>query len=444
MLKLTSLLGKGGMGSVWLGEHFGLGTTVVVKFLADEHASNEEAVTRFKREAAASIQVKSPHVVQVFDHGVTQWGAPYIVMERLEGQDLGKVLANGPLPPREVAEIVRQVARALSRAHPAGVVHRDLKPDNIFLCDAGEGEAFVKILDFGIAKVNDKLSAKTQTGAVFGTPFYMSPEQILGTGTDPTTDLWSLAVVAFEALTGKRPFEGETVGAVTLAIHTTKPTPRKHKPLLPQALDAWFEKAFAKEKVNRHASAKELADTFAEAISGAASAPAVISFRAPMASMVDESSPSISAHSSSPPAMGSTQLASTTGLNVGKREVKRERKMWPFVAGGSLLLGAVAAFALRGSGTPAKVDPVKGAAPPSSVHVVPPVREDAPIPQASVSAPPAPSEEAPTFDNPTAPAGPGATAHKGAKLPQPVIKTTGSAKSTSSPRPTGSYGGDIR
>jgi eukaryotic-like serine/threonine-protein kinase len=434
------------MGSVWLGEHSGLGTTVVVKFLADEHASNEEAVARFKREAAASIQVKSPHVVQVFDHGVTTWGAPYIVMERLEGQDLGKVLALGPLPPSEVAEIVRQVARALTRAHPIGVVHRDLKPDNIFLCDAGEGEAFVKILDFGIAKVSDKLTAKTQTGAVFGTPFYMSPEQIVGTGTDPTTDLWSLSVVAFEALTGKRPFEGETVGAVTLSIHTTKPTPRTHKPLLPQALDAWFEKAFAKDKADRHTSAKELAETFSEAISGAASAPAIISFRAPMPSIVDQSSAQLAAHSSVLPAMGSTQLESTTGLNVGKSEPKRERKMWPLVAGASLLLGALGAVALRGVMGP-KVEPVKGVAVParSGQIAAPPILETAALPQAAGGAPSVVATELhPTFDAPTTAAAPGSTAYKGAKPSQPVVKTTSSAKSTSSTRPTSSYGGDIR
>jgi eukaryotic-like serine/threonine-protein kinase len=378
-VRLTEILGKGGMGAVWLGEHSGLGARVVVKFLMDEHAKNPEAVARFKREAAASIQVKSPHVVQVFDHGVSDFGAPYIVMEHLEGQDLGRLLASGgALAPRDVSEIVRQVSRALMRAHSVGVVHRDLKPDNIFLCDAGEGESFVKILDFGIAKVDDKLSAKTQTGAVIGTPFYMSPEQIIGEAADASVDVWSLAVVAFECLTGRRPFEGETVGAVTLAIHTTKPSPSKLRPNLPKALDGWFAKAFSKVKADRFTSAKELAESFQEAIQGAPSMPNVLVFRAPMLSLVEQSTPSLEDAARVGVALGSTQLASTTG--IGTAAATKSKKPLVFVG---LALAALAGVGGVLSMSYRQAPEVKTEAvrtPPSSVSL------DVPLPVESASA----------------------------------------------------------
>lgn len=334
-LTLTSLLGGGGMGSIWLGAHAGLDVAVVVKFLSEELANNPEALARFRKEASASSQVKSPHVVQVFDHGVTEAGVPYIVMEHLEGCDLRKALQqHGSFTPFEVVEIVRQIARALTRAHAVGVVHRDLKPENIFLCETGDGEAFIKILDFGVAKVQDKLSPKTISGAVLGTPFYMSPEQILGYSIDGSTDLWALGVVAFEALTGKRPFEGETIGAVTLAIHTTQPTPRTHRPLLPAALDAWFARALAKERERRFTSPKEMADAFAECVTGAPSVPGTLTFRAPLPSAA---APELSA-------MEATQLESSQAV----LPAKRDPKVWPWLAltMGLLMVGGATGFVM--------------------------------------------------------------------------------------------------
>src|SRR5262249_4215876 len=161
-------------------------------------------------EAAAASQVKSPHVVQTFDHGFTADGIPYIVMELLEGRDLGELLEKeGRCSPELVLEIVIQLSRALDRAHERGIVHRDIKPGNISVGDGGRGEVFIKLLDFGIAKGVEMptLDSATKTGAMIGSPFYMSPEQVLGSKTvDHRSDLWSVGVVAYEALTGMKPF----------------------------------------------------------------------------------------------------------------------------------------------------------------------------------------------------------------------------------------------
>lgn len=264
------------MGAVWLAEHTGLRTKVVVKFMHDELDGSDNARSRFSREAAAAAQIKSPHVVQMLDHGVTDDGAPFIVMEYLEGRNLGEVLRErGALPPEEVVAIVTQVARALSRVHAADLLHRDVKPENIFLCD-GDGETFVKLLDFGIVKSNrDALDTQTKTGQVVGTPFYMSPEQMMGQKEiDARSDLWSLGVVAYECLTGKRPFDGPSFGAVAVNIATGAPMPPSEaSPSIPVTVDAWFQRACARVPADRFASAKDLADGLREAFGGTISAP---------------------------------------------------------------------------------------------------------------------------------------------------------------------------
>ncbi|WP_437629536.1 protein kinase domain-containing protein [Sorangium sp. So ce854] len=278
-LRLSRQLGKGAMGSVWVADHLTLGTQVAVKFMSPAYAEQGGFVERFRREAMAAAQIKSPHVAQVFDHGVTHDGAPFIVMELLEGEDLKRRIQRlGVLSPVEVATIVAQTARALGRAHQLGIVHRDIKPDNIFLLDV-EGELFVKVLDFGVAKrvhgAPQGDLGMTSTGHVLGTPLYMSPEQILSAkNVDFHADLWGLAVVAYHALTGHLPFTGETLGALSVALHAGIFTPPSAvRPELSPAIDAWMRKALALDPAARFGSARQMAEALEHAVLGIARTP---------------------------------------------------------------------------------------------------------------------------------------------------------------------------
>ena len=271
-LRLVRPLAVGGMGSVWVADHLAFRTHVVVKFMSEALASNADALARFSREAAAASQVKSPHVVHMIEHGVTNAGVPFIAMEMLDGRDLRHLLdERRTLEPELVSNVVSQVARALMAANQRGIVHRDIKPENIFLTDAGGGDLFVKVLDFGIAKATTgEMSRSTGTGAMLGTPSYMSPEQILGQKTiDFRSDLWALGIVAYEALTGSVPFDGETVGAISVAICSGQaPAMSQRAPQLGPAFDAWFARACAREPSHRFSSAKEMADALAVTVSG--------------------------------------------------------------------------------------------------------------------------------------------------------------------------------
>ncbi|HMJ56936.1 MAG TPA: protein kinase [Polyangiaceae bacterium] len=263
--RLLSLIGRGGMGSVWKAEHLGLRALIAVKLMDESLAAMPEAVGRFLREAQAAASLRSPHVVQILDHGVDERTAiPFIAMELMDGESLaGRLERERPLSPPETGRIIGQVARALARAHEAGIIHRDLKPDNIFLVK-NEDDEIAKVLDFGIAKsLAHSLGghSATQTGSVLGTPYYMSPEQISGSKEiDFRTDLWALAVIAYECLSGRRPFEADTVGGLALEICMRRPPPASKFARVPQGFDAWFERATARDAAQRFATARELAD----------------------------------------------------------------------------------------------------------------------------------------------------------------------------------------
>jgi serine/threonine protein kinase len=270
-LRLVRPLGQGGMGSVWVADHLTLETQVAVKFISAELTGQEEAVSRFQREASAAAHIKSPHVVQVFDHGLTDAGIPYIAMELLDGEDLGSRLKRvGALRLDLITEIVTQMCRALSRAHALGIVHRDIKPDNVFLSEA-DGELLVKILDFGIAKrVNDHSLVQTGTGMMMGTPSYMSPEQMLSAkAVDLKSDLWAAGVVTYHMLTSSLPFQAETLGALCVAIERCEFTPPSMiRNRLPPAIDAWCSRALARDPSQRFGSAREMAEAFRIATGG--------------------------------------------------------------------------------------------------------------------------------------------------------------------------------
>ncbi len=271
-VRLVRHLGQGGMGSVWVGEHIALETQVAVKFISAlvQQMGAPGVLDRFKREAKAAAKIKSPHVVHIYDHGVTGDGAPFIVMELLEGESLGQRLERcKTVSLTEAAAIMAQVAKGLGVAHKLGIVHRDIKPDNIFLTRAGD-ELLVKVLDFGIAKLassSGKTRGLTGSRMLLGTPDYMSPEQLLRPKeTDYRADLWSLAVAVYEAITGRVPFVGETDTALAIAVTTGEFTPPSQFGIgLPQELDGWFEQSLRLDPKQRFVSAKAMAAAFIQA-----------------------------------------------------------------------------------------------------------------------------------------------------------------------------------
>jgi serine/threonine-protein kinase len=267
--RLTELLGRGGMGSVWAGIHTTLGTRVAVKFIDAEHVDSPEARHRFENEARAAAALRSKHVVEVYDHGVMEDGRPFIVMEFLDGEPLDRRLDRlGRLAAKDMARIVGMVCRALSKAHAVGIVHRDLKPENVFLVwDDEDGADVAKVVDFGIAKFTDSTgpTSATRTGSVLGTPYYMSPEQARGLrSVDYRSDLWSVGVIAFRCVTGRLPFEGEAVGDVLVKLCTAPiPVPSQLVADVPPGFDAWLVRALGREPEARFQSATELARSLA-------------------------------------------------------------------------------------------------------------------------------------------------------------------------------------
>jgi serine/threonine-protein kinase len=366
-LRLVRALGRGGMGSVWVADHLALHTQVAVKFMYAKFAQNPDFVRRFKTEAIAAAAIKSPHVAQVFDHGITDEYEPYIVMELLEGEDLRTRLKRaGPLAPTELAPILTQAAKALSRAHALNIVHRDIKPDNVFLTNVGD-EIFVKLLDFGIAKLSDDTSEGfTVTGNTLGTPYYMSPEQLLSSkGVDFRSDLWSLGVVAYQALTGARPFRGETIGAVSVAVNAgTFALPSAARSGLTSAIDAWMQRALQKDPAARFGSAREMAEAFnaiarnpvreveLEAVGTVELAPASTAAEAPASAALDNG----------PRTSTGPTLAGTA--HTGTVATKRRTPLMVAVAGVAVGAAIAVGIALRPSSPPPKpVEPVVAAAP---------------------------------------------------------------------------------
>ncbi len=268
--RLEAVLGTGGFGTVWRAQHLVLEAPVAVKLIDPEIAEDEIAVERFLREAKAAASLRSPHVVQILDYGVDD-GQPFIAMELLEGETLAhRIKRVGRLEAAEALRILGHVARAIGRAHDAGVVHRDLKPENVFLI-RNDDEEIAKVLDFGVAKLDaNKLgvqSTATRTGSLLGTPFYMSPEQVLGNKeVDRRSDLWSLGVIAFEMITGRRPFVSDGLGDLVLQITVHPlPVPSQFAPV-PLGFDAWFARVMTRDPGGRLASAREVVESLREAL----------------------------------------------------------------------------------------------------------------------------------------------------------------------------------
>lgn len=267
-LKLERCLGSGGMGSVWTAKNLALESRVAVKLLhrlGPKEAERQRA--RFEQEAKIVAKLDHPHIVKVFDFGMTADGDPFIVMELLSGEDLASRLKRlGRLPVASTVAIVEQAASALGRAHARGVIHRDIKPGNIFLVDV-PNDPFVKIVDFGLAKLVTTSASLTRSGEILGTPFYMSPEQFLRPkDIDDRTDLWALGVVTYACLTGSLPFAGDTIAGVAMAVTEGRfASPSARDASLPPALDAFMQRALATDSKGRFQTAAELSSALRDA-----------------------------------------------------------------------------------------------------------------------------------------------------------------------------------
>jgi eukaryotic-like serine/threonine-protein kinase len=271
-MRLSRQLGQEGKSQVWVAEHVGLGKDVAVKLMGRALSRNSSPLHRFQREAdVVARQIKSPHVAQILEHGLTRNGMPYLVMELLEGEDLGSRIArNGPMSPKETSRLVTQIGKGLAKAHLLGLVHRNLKPGNVFLTECENGDLDAKVLDLGLSvRAGVSSMGRTTSDATHMiSPEFMSPEQIFGQkDVDFRADLWALAVLAYYALTGRAPFSGANLETFGIAIEEGRYEPvTSLVPGLPSAVDSFFAKAFQRDPTARYSATKELADEFERAL----------------------------------------------------------------------------------------------------------------------------------------------------------------------------------
>jgi eukaryotic-like serine/threonine-protein kinase len=266
--RVERVLGEGGMGYVVAAMHEQLDERVAIKVLFPETLANAEAVARFQREARAAAKIKSEHVVRVTDVGTLDSGAPYMVMEHLEGQDLeGLVGESGRLTVSEAIDYILQACEALAEAHTIGIVHRDLKPANLFLARRADGSPLIKVLDFGISKYKGPKGAKsamsmTKTTTVMGSPLYMAPEQMASSrDVDARADIWALGIILYELVSGEPPFNAETIPQLCMMAMNDPPPPLHTRfPEIPEELEAAILRCIEKKAVDRFANVAELAN----------------------------------------------------------------------------------------------------------------------------------------------------------------------------------------
>lgn len=384
--RLEEKLGQGGMGAVWSAEHLDLHSRVAVKLIIPDHADDEGMLTRFVREARSAAALRSPHVVQILDYGVDQ-GLAYIAMEKLDGESLSERLKReGRLEPVLTASILTHVARAVTKAHETGLMHRDLKPENIFLVK-NDDEIVAKVLDFGIVKARPgtlaATGAVTETGVLLGSPYYMSPEQAHGrSDVDHRSDLWAMAVIAYECMTGERPFSGDVLGEVMLQI-CVEPIPVPSTIAeVPRGFDDWFLHATNRDPEKRFQSARELAAALREILGKSGD---VSSDRLESHDIVGTNGTNAPAEPAAV-ARSATAFGSTTGaisqdgrrLASGAAPARRRVPLWAVVAIAFTVLGGSALWlrgARRGSDGAAAVE----APPVATLHAAEPSAPAVPV-----------------------------------------------------------------
>jgi len=369
-------LGEGGMGTVYLAEHVKMGRKSALKVMNPGMNTDPDAIARFNREASNASRLSHPNICGIYDFGETTDGMIYLAMEFIEGSSLTSLIEKGgSLPAPRVASIIHQTADALQVAHDAGIVHRDLKPDNIMIARNRDGSDQVKVVDFGIAKASSSDAQKvTKTGLVVGTPEYMSPEQLAGDKLDGRSDIYSLALVAFNGLTGKLPFPGETAQEAMIMRLTDQPkTLAEVKPEVPwpAALQAAMDKALQRDAAERYASAAQFGREFAAAI---ADMPMVAAAEAGTMVMGAQGG---GATTPMPATRVSRNSAATVAMNAAKtprqpaaaapRTAPAKRSAMPMVLGGGGVVAVIVVLfqmgiiggAGAGTVTPPTTDPTK-------------------------------------------------------------------------------------
>ncbi len=435
--RIVQLLGQGGMGAVYAATHMLTGKRVALKWLLPELATNVEIVQRFLREAQAAARVEHPNVVDVYDVG-NDGGAHFLVMEFLDGESLGAAVERQALTAAQVLQVVIPALEGVGAAHRVGVIHRDIKPDNIFLCrDANGFVRNVKVLDFGISKLSEAahpLGNLTQTGATMGTPHYMAPEQLRGSKEiDGRADIYSFGVILYETLTGRKPFEADTFGGLAMAVVSqTPPPPRALNAQIAPVLEQAVLKAIARDKVDRFATTAELVAAIRPF---AATAP--ISPHA--GAQAQERAPSVVFPSADHPVVQSvpkvTATPAATSFHAASRGL-RKPMLWAAVAAGLLAATFVVAWLTRAANhaPAAAVEARSSVAPPAAAaHAsqVDPVNRPptaATPAQAPDSKPIAPASDKPHSDVAQSP---GDTAANTASAPVASENASAQAKSES-------------
>lgn len=437
--RVLHTLGQGGMGAVVAATHLQLDEPVAIKFLHPKLARDSASVERFLREAKATMRIKSEHVVRVTDVGTSDAGLPFIVMELLEGADLGAVVATGPLPISDAVDYVLQASEALAEAHAAGIVHRDLKPANLWLARRPDGTPLIKVLDFGISKLSTHApgDAKlTETQSVFGSPTYMSPEQIRSAKrVDHRTDVWALGIVLHELLTGLLPFDGDTVSGVLASIAADPPLPLRHaRPDAPPGLEHAILRCLEKDVTRRCQSLTELAGLLAPFASpvGTLSAGRIGRIASPLGSSLAPPVPLAPSSAGDVSAFGITEHSIVTAP-------RPRRPVFGVVLGmglALLILGGAAAIVKLGSARAGSTS--SALAPPVAA---PPLASAPPMPSALASSAVTPPMVAVVSPAPTSAASVptsvvGVAPTPSAKPPHPVPTVPRGKPATPSPTPS--------